>query len=69
MLPLNSEIQAVKQRGCEKIFCNEAGGCVTGCVPSNGKNTPVFGYAETESPARWPSKFVAKNLHFRRVTL
>jgi hypothetical protein len=29
MLPLNSEIQAGKQRAGEKIFCNEAGACVT----------------------------------------
>jgi hypothetical protein len=28
-VPLNSEIQAGKQRADEKIFCNEAGACIT----------------------------------------
>ena len=29
MLPLNIEIQDGKHRASEKIFCNEAGACVT----------------------------------------
>ena len=29
-VPLENEIQAGKQSGSEKIFCNEARGCVTG---------------------------------------